>query len=157
MRSFIGLVKYYKDVLTDKCSHFSLPLTVLTSKKLKSKWKNFKQKEFNEIKRIVTCDNLLIYPYFNKRFDIHKDAIEFQPGSVIRQTGKPIAFYIRKLKKLQQWYTVIKKELLSIVETLKEFCTILLGQKFNIYIDHKNITCKNVNTDIVLQWRFISG
>ena len=45
--------------------------------------------------------------------------------------------------------------MLGIVETLKEFCTILSGQQLNIYTDHKNITCKNFNTDSVLWWRLI--
>ena len=45
------------------------------SNKLKCKWTNVEQKVFNEIKQIVTCDTLLIYRDFNKRFDIHMDAI----------------------------------------------------------------------------------
>ena len=49
------------------------------------------------------------------------------------QTGKPTAFYSRKRTKPQQRYTVMEKELLSIVKTLKEFRTILLGQQLKIY------------------------
>ena len=41
------------------------------------------------------------------------------------------------------------------VETLKAFCTILLGQQLKIYMDHKNLTCKNFNTDRVLRWILI--
>ena len=47
---------------------------------------------FNEIKRIFTRDTLLIYPDFNERFDIHKDASELQIGEGISQKGKPIYF-----------------------------------------------------------------
>ena len=47
------------------------------------------------------------------------------------------------------------EELLSIVETLKGFRTILLGQKLRIYTDCKNLTCKHFNTDRVLRWRLI--
>ena len=36
------------------------------------------------------------------------------------------------------------------METLKEFCTVLLGQQLKIYNNHKNITWKNLNTDRVL-------
>ena len=35
--------------------------------------------------------------------------------------------------------TLTEKELLSIVETLKSFRTILLGQKLRIYTDHKTV------------------
>ena len=42
------------------------------------------------------------------------------------------------------------KKLISLVETLKCFCTILLGQRLKIYT-YQNINCKNINTDIVLR------
>ena len=67
---------------------------------------------------------------------------------VIIQYGKTISFYRRKVTGLQKWYTVTEKELISLVESLKEFHTILLGQQLNIYIDHKNRTWKN-STPIV--------
>jgi RNase H-like domain found in reverse transcriptase len=41
------------------------------------------------------------------------------------------------------------------VETLKEFRNILLGQKIVVYTDHKNLTCKNFNTERVMRWRLI--
>ena len=41
------------------------------------------------------------------------------------------------------------------METLKWFCTVLLGQRIKIYIDHKVLTSKNFNTDRVLRWRLI--
>ena len=45
--------------------------------------------------------------------------------------------------------------MLSIVETLKEFRTISIGQQKKIFTNHKYITCKFFNTDSVLQWRLI--
>ena len=70
---------------------------------------------------------LSTYPDFNETFKIHTDASAFQLGAVIIQKGKPIAFYGRKLTNDQQWYTVTETELLSILETLKEFWTIING------------------------------
>ena len=70
------------------------------------KCKNAEQKVFDEIKCIVACDALLIYLYFNKRFDIHMDASDFQIGWLIGQDVKPIAFYSRKLTGPQTQYTV---------------------------------------------------
>ena len=71
------------------------------------------------------------------------------------QDKKPIAFYSRKLNPAQTRYTTTERELLSIVETLKEFCIILLEQQIVIHTDHKNLTCKNFNTERVMRWRLL--
>ena len=66
-----------------------------------------------------------------------------------------IALYSRKITGDQKRYTVTKKELLSIVKTLKEFRTILLGKIMRIYTNHKNLMCKHFNNRRVLIWRLI--
>ena len=86
---------------------------------------------------------------------IHTYAIDIQLREVIIQRGKNIAFHSRKLIDDQKSYTVTEKELLSIVETLKEFRNILLGQILRIYTDHKNLICNNFNNDIILIWSLI--
>ena len=53
-------------------------------------------------------------------------------------------------------YMVTEKGLLNIVEILKEFKTILLGQKLKIYADHKNINSIFLNTDRLLIWRLVN-
>ena len=45
----------------------------------------------------------------------------------------------------------MEKELLSTVETLKEICTVLLGQELLVHTYHKYLTYKNFNTKIFLQ------
>ena len=110
---------------------------------------------FVEINLIVARDNLLTYPDFNETFKINTDASALQLGAVISQKGKPTTFYSRKLSDAKTRYTVTKRELLSIVETLKDFRAILLGQRLRIYTDHKNLTCNFSTTDRVLRWRLI--
>ena len=99
---------------------------------------------------------LLRHPNFGKKsLKIHQDATKAQLGAVIAQEGKPIAFYSRRLSDAQTRYTTTERELLAIVETLKEFRSILLGQRIVIHTDHKNLTYANFNTDRVIRWRLI--
>ena len=98
---------------------------------------------------------LLLYPNFDQPFDIHMDAINLQLGAVIRQNGKPIAFYSKKLNLAQTCYTTTAKELLAIVEKLKEFKNIVLGQKINVYTDNQNLTYTTHNSTRVMLWRLL--
>ena len=128
------------------------PLTSMTSKQAKWNWDAKCQKAFEEIKRIVSRETLLaLYPNFNETFEIHTDASKQQLGAVISQNNQPVAFYSRKLNSAQVNYTTTERELLSIVETLKEFRNILLGQKIKVYTDHENLTYKTFNTERVMR------
>ena len=121
-------------------SHTLAPLTRIMSIEKKFKWTQVERDYFDKIKRIMARNILLTYPYFNETFKIHTDASKYQIGAVISKKEKPITCYSRKITDLQKWYTVTERELLSTVETLKEFRMILLGHKLRIYTDNKNLT-----------------
>ena len=71
-------------------------------------------------------------------------ARDHQLVALIGPNVKIIALYSHKLTKTQKRYMVMEEELISIVETLKEFCTLLLGQELKIFTYHQNITCKTL-------------
>ncbi len=75
-------------------------------------------------------------------------------GAVITQKNRPLAFFSRKLTQAQQKYSVTDLELLSIVETLKEFKGMLLGQHIIVYTDHINLTRDNIgqSSDRTMRW-----
>ena len=62
---------------------------------------------------------------------------------------------VKTIEELINRHSTLEKELLAIVETLKEFCNILLGQEIIIYTDHKNLTYKVFNTEHVMRWLLI--
>ena len=67
-----------------------------------------------------------------------------QLGALIMEEGKPLAFYSKKLSKSEINYKVTEKELLSIVETLKEFRNILFGHEIEVFMDHQNLTYETI-------------
>jgi hypothetical protein len=127
------MVNYYRDMWPQR-SHLLAPLTALTSAtKVTWKWTEQQQTAFETMKLLIARETLLTYPDFNKPFVIHTDASKVQLGACISQDGRPVAFYSKKLHPAQTRYTTTERELLSIVETLKEFRTILLGHQLIIF------------------------
>ncbi len=154
LRRFIGMVNYYRDMWIRR-SDILTPLTKLVSKTIKWVWTDEQQNAFDQMKKLLSREALLSYPDFSKPFAIYTDASHHQLGAVISQDERPIAFYSRKLNPAQTRYTTTERELLAIVETLKEFRNILLGHHIRVYTDHKNLTYKNFNTERVMRWRLI--
>jgi hypothetical protein len=126
-------------------------------KKKPWQWDSIHQEAFDNIKEAIAKEVVLAYPDFTKPFDIYTDASTKQLGAVITQDNRPIAFFSRKLSGAQSKYTVIKLELLAIVETLKEFKGMLRGQRLNVYTNHKNLTRDGLGltSDRVTHWRIL--
>ena len=78
-------------------------------------------------------------------------------GGVVSQDKKTIAFFAQKFNAAQKNYPIIKKELLSLVETIKEYWTILWRRKIIAHTDYKNLTYPGTKflSDRVLQQRLL--
>ncbi len=85
------------------------------------KWESIHQQAFDNVKATIAKEVVLAYLDFTKHFKIYIDASTTHLGAVITQGSRRIAFFSRKHSMAQSKYSVIKIELLAIVETLKEF------------------------------------
>ena len=154
LRRFLGMINYYRDMWKRR-SHILAPLSALISKTVKYKWTEKEQRAFEEAKRMLQKETMLAYPKFGETFHIYADASDTQLGGVIMQDNKPLAFYTRKLNNAQSKYTTGEQELLSIVETLKSFENILMGQKLVVHTDHLNLLYKNLASARLIRWRML--
>jgi len=158
IRRLVGMVQYYRDLYQGR-SHVLAPLAEAASgpKGKKIPWTDELEVAFNNLKKMVSKETVMTYPDWNLPFDIYTDASDLQLGAVISQNNKPIAFFSRKLNKAQRNYTTTEKELLSIVECLKQFKNILFGYKINVFSDHKNLVYAATISESqrVMRWRLL--
>ena len=113
------------------------PLYRFTSAKVPFTWLPSDTKAFHDIKRAFEEAVLLAFPNFKKPFHVYADASGTQIGGLIMQGNKILACYSRSLTKHQINYTTMELELLSIVELLREYRTMLLGFPVVVHTDHK--------------------
>jgi hypothetical protein len=154
LRMFIGCVNYYCNMSPSR-AHILKPLTDQSGLKMRApiKWTDGMQQAFKKMHLLMAADALAAYPDYNERFDIYTDASDFQLGACIIQEGRPVTYFLQKLTKSQQNYTTMENEILSIVATLKEFPSMLLGANIHVFTDHKNLTFDALKTQCVLRWR----
>lgn len=153
LRTFLGMVNCCRDPWRRR-SHILAPLTSpVGGKGNATKWTKEHQNAFEETKRVISKETLLVFPDCGKTFHVFADASDCQIGAAIMQENEPLAFHSCKMNAAQKRCTAGEQELLSIAEALKEFCTLLFGQQVTVHADHKNMLCGNSANDRITRWR----
>ena len=137
IQGFLGLTGYYRKFIHDYAK-IAKPMTIYLKKDkiINTNDKEY-NKSFNELKKLISNDPILIYPDFNKTFTLTTDASNFALGAVLSQDKKPICFASRTLNAHEINYSTIEKELLAIVWATKQFRHYLYGRQFIIKTDHR--------------------
>jgi hypothetical protein len=138
IRSFLGLAGYYRRFI-EGFSKIVKPLTTLLEKGKDFKWDEKCQASFEELKKRLTIAHVLIMPYIHKGFDVYCDASRQGLGCVLMQEVKAVAYASRQLRKHEQNYPTHDLELAAVVHVLKIWRHYIIGNKCQIFTDHKSL------------------
>jgi hypothetical protein len=85
-------------------AHILKPLTDHSGLKKRApiEWTDEMQKTFDKMHLLMAANAPAAYLDHNKLFNVYTDASDFQLGTCIIQEGRPVAYFLRKLKKSQQ-------------------------------------------------------
>ena len=97
------------------------------------------EESFQELKRRLTTAPVLSIIDGNKGLTVYTDACGEGVGAVLMQEGKVIAYASRQLKLHEKNYATHDLELLAVVFALKIWRHYLLGEKFELFTDHKSL------------------
>ena len=118
VRSFMGLAGYYSRFV-EGFSHIAAPLTQLTRKNVKFKWKEECEKSFQELKQRLVTAPVLTIPLGIGGFVIYSDASHKGLDCVLMQNGKVVAYTSHQLKNYEKNYPTHDLELATVVFALK--------------------------------------
>ena len=141
VRSFLGLVGYYRKFVKDFCK-IAEPLTNLTRKDVSFVWSSECQSSFQLLKNKLMQPSILVYPKFDgTQFILQTDAsikgLGFILAQVQNQKERVIAYGGRALSKAEKNYTITELEALAVVEGIKKYRPYFLqSEKFKVVTDH---------------------
>ncbi|KAE9018497.1 hypothetical protein PR003_g18309 [Phytophthora rubi] len=150
----MGMINYYRDMVPNM-NMLCKSLHRLTSSKVPFTWPPSDTKVFRDIQRAFAEWVLPSFPDFEQPFAVCADVIGTQLVGLVIQGMKILACYSRRMNKRQLDYTTIELQLLSIVELLRGYCTMLLGFPVAGHTDHKNLIYTTETSLRVKRWKLL--
>ena len=140
INSFLGLCSYYRKFIA-RFAEISRPLDRLR-KTDKYIWTEECQSAFDKLRSILSSDDMLMYPRFDRPFLVTCDASAVAIGGVVSQLDddgveRPISFCSRALKGAEVRYSATDREALAIKYVLERHRYFLLGHDVKIQSDHQ--------------------
>jgi hypothetical protein len=134
VRSFVGLVSYFRKFLPDITR---LLEPIQNSIKTKNfTWDNYAEQAFLQCKTLLTTDLSLKFPDFTRPFTLATDASSFAAGATLEQDHGVVSYFSKKFTGSELNYSTYEKELFAIILALKKFGHYLRSTQFTIYTDN---------------------
>jgi len=140
VRSFLGLVNYFRDFIPSM-AEICFPLTELLTDKASWRWTPMEQSAMLTLIHHITSAPVL--HYYDPDLPVHAftDASGFGVsgwlGQEVEGRMRPVLFWSRKMKPAETRYVVLEQELLAIVDFLKKTRHYTLGKDLYVHTDHK--------------------
>jgi hypothetical protein len=138
IRSFLGLEGYYRRFIPD-FSRIAKPMIELLKKGVKFVWSEACEKAFHALRQHLTSAPVLVQPDTSKPFEVFCDASGTGLGCVLMQEGRVIAYASRAFRAHELNYPTHDLELAAVVHALKIWRHYIMGNRCNIFTDHKSL------------------
>ena len=144
VRSFVSLASYNRKFVRN-FAQIAKPLTCLLEKGKEFHWTLECQHAFDNLRSNLEKTTKLTLPNFKKTFLLACDASGVALGAVLSQLDdekneRSIAFASRILSKTEQKWGITEREAFAIVWSVNYFRSYLLGNKFDLFTDHRPLT-----------------
>ena len=143
VRRFIGLAGFYRRFIP-AFAKLSAPLTELTKKNCRFEWNSLRQLAFTELKRLLLCHPVLIFPNYDKDFHIFTDCSAIAQAGALMQLAdgsknsyQAISYCSRTLSDSERRWPIIQAELATIVFALRAFKAYIFMTQCIVHTDHK--------------------
>ena len=143
VRSFLGFANFYRRFIRN-FADVTAPLTALTQKGMKFVWSKVENEAFERLKRMFVTAPILTQFSPERDTMVEADSSGWATGGVLSQyvdgVLRPCAYFSRKNLPAECNYEIHDKELLAIINCLKEWEPELMSTAhFVIITDHKNL------------------
>ncbi|KAL5489020.1 hypothetical protein EMCRGX_G018062 [Ephydatia muelleri] len=136
VRRFLGMCNYLSRFIP-KLSQVSEPLRALTESNKDFVWGKVEQEHFEQIKALISKDQLLHFYNVKKPTTIQCDASTKGLGATLLQKGHPIISVSRSLTRAEKNYVALELECLAIVFACQKFHHYIYGKHTLVETDHK--------------------
>jgi hypothetical protein len=159
VRSFVGMVNFFRAFIPNLSSLLS-PLTDLTKgiKKGEVVWTEAATDAFRLTKDAILNATNLAWLNEDDPLILYSDASDYGIGAALFQVQlgveKPIRFVSHKLSDAATRWTVTEKECYALFYGVTQLQSFLLGRKFVIKMDHRNLLyLYNSSVSKLIRWR----